>query len=290
METKPRSHENRRHSSVLVPYSYYKCDIPRYFPFVPSHWHKEFELNYIIEGTGKFRCEDKAFSASKGYIFIICPNKIHSVDSENHMRYDTVVFSSDMLMSLSEDRGSSEVIAPLISGKAEINMPINGGREYDAIKNTVEEIIRLAKLNSAVTDILLRSELLRLIWLLKENGHITDRGSAADNDPAIRSAIEYMTENYSSSITVEMLAERAYLSKSYFMQRFRQKTGMGAIEYLNRLRIRKVCGYLQSGEMSISSAAFACGFRNLSNFNRLFKKIAGCSPAQYRASTGIKKG
>lgn len=58
---------------------------------------------------------------------------------------------------------------------------------------------------------------------------------------------------------------------------------MGAIEYLNRLRIRKVCGYLQAGGTSISSAAFSCGFRNLSNFNRLFRRIVGTSPAEYRA-------
>lgn len=289
MESKTGSHENRRHSSVLVPYSYYKSDIPEYFPYVPSHWHKEFEINYILMGTGEFRCGDKAVKAKEGDIFIICPNEIHSIDSAGHVRYDTVVFSSDMLMSAAEDRGSAEVIAPLISGSTGIAFPIDDtNARYAEIRAATEEVIRLTKINGAVTDILLRSELLRLIWLLADSGATAATGKAAGDDPEIRTAIEYMADNYSENITVEMLAEAAFLSKSYFMQRFREKTGMGAIEYLNRLRIRKVCGHLQSGDMSISSAAFSCGFRNLSNFNRLFRRIVGSSPAEYRAKMGTR--
>lgn len=284
MESKTRSHENRQHSSVLVPYSYYKCDIPEYFPYVPSHWHKEFEINYILSGAGEFRCGERAVQAKEGDIFIICPNQIHSIDSSGHVRYDTLVFSSDMLLSVTEDRGSAEVITPLITGGRRIDFPIDSANaRYKEIKTTTEEVIKLAKLNCAVTDILLHSELLRLIWLLTESGAVSESGQAASDDPEIRTVIEYMTDNYCENITVKMLAEKAFLSKSYFMLRFREKTGMGAIEYLNRLRIRKVCGYLQAGGTSISSAAFSCGFRNLSNFNRLFRRIVGTSPAEYRA-------
>ena len=46
------AHEKRRHSSYLVPYSYYESRIPDYFPFVPLHWHREWELNYVTDGEG----------------------------------------------------------------------------------------------------------------------------------------------------------------------------------------------------------------------------------------------
>lgn len=47
------SKEKRQHSSKLVPYSYYKSNIPDYFPCVPLHWHKEFEINFILNGSAE---------------------------------------------------------------------------------------------------------------------------------------------------------------------------------------------------------------------------------------------
>ena len=53
--------EKRQHSTVLVPYTYYECSIPDYFPFVPLHWHGELELNYVISGSAEFICGDERF-------------------------------------------------------------------------------------------------------------------------------------------------------------------------------------------------------------------------------------
>ena len=85
----------------------------------------------------------------------------------------------------------------------------------------------------------------------------------------------------SENITIADLAGQVNLSQSYFMQKFREMAGMGAAEYLNRLRIQKACEEILSGS-SISGAAFDCGFRNLSNFNRQFRMMVGCTPREYR--------
>ena len=57
---------------------------------------------------------------------------------------------------------------------------------------------------------------------------------------------------------------------------------MGAIEYINRLRIKSVCEMLADTDMTASEAAFKSGFNNISNFNRIFKKTMGCTPLEYR--------
>ncbi len=67
------SEENRRHSTLLVPFSYYKCLIPDYFAAVPIHWHGEFEINHIISGCAEFICGDGRFVSAEGDIFLrIC--------------------------------------------------------------------------------------------------------------------------------------------------------------------------------------------------------------------------
>ena len=98
----------------------------------------------------------------------------------------------------------------------------------------------------------------------------------------IRPAIEYINDNFSEAVTVEKLAEITHISKSYFMRLFKETAGVGAIEYLSQLRIKKVCEILLKTDKTAAEAAFECGFRNISNFNRQFRKFAGCTPKEYR--------
>lgn len=271
--------EKRRHSSTLIPYSYYQSRIPEFFPFVPLHWHEEWELNYILEGKGTVRIGDSEVTVTQGDILLIRPQELHAIESKQRLCYDTVVFSTEMFGS-NEDRCYLEMIYPLCRGKAGILPVTEDCAEYMQIRESVETIIRCAKENSAGTDLLMKSELLRFLWHAGNSGVISyHRGAASSKE--IRSILDYMAENYAEPLTIRQLAEQVHLSESYFMQRFKEASGMGALEYLNRLRIQKVCTLLLDGE-GITDAAYRCGFRNLSNFNRQFKSLTGCTPGQYR--------
>ena len=134
--------------------------------------------------------------------------------------------------------------------------------------------------------IYIKSELLRLIWLLHESGDISvSYEKSKSRSEIIRPAIEYMNENLCENITVETLAEAVHMSKSYFMKRFHEAAGASAIEYLTRLRIKKACSILSETDMTCARTAYECGFRNLSNFNRQFKKSVGVTPVEYRKHT-----
>lgn len=278
--------EKRQHSSQLVPFSYYKCLIPDYFASVPLHWHGEFEINFVISGCAEFICGDKKFISSEGDIIILPPNMLHAIytRSDFDQRYDTVVFSPEMLGISENDRCSAEYIKPLAAGNAEINNRIT--REhiyYDELKIIVQNIFSCAKGDTPSLDMLMKSELLQLFWLLYESGDILRTAENAESRiEAIRPAVEYINENFAGNITVDMLAEITHLSKSYFMKRFKETAGVGAIEYLSQLRVKKACEILLKTDKTSAEIAFECGFRNLSNFNRQFKSIVGCTPKEYR--------
>ena len=124
---------------------------------------------------------------------------------------------------------------------------------------------------------------MKLLGLLDDDHKIIQNTSMNTKETdSLRCALEYISANYQEQITIEQLSQSAHLSKSYFMNLFRLMTGMGAIEYLNHFRIKAVCEILLDTDCSIAEAAFSCGFRNLSNFNRQFRKMVGISPAQYR--------
>ena len=57
-----KAKEKRHHSTTCVPYSFYECDMPRFFLDVPMHWHSEFELNHVVRGRGEFTCGGERFT------------------------------------------------------------------------------------------------------------------------------------------------------------------------------------------------------------------------------------
>lgn len=277
--TEAEVHEKRKHSSTLIPFSFYKSSIPELFPFVPLHWHEEWELNYIREGEGRMRIGESEMGVRQGDILLIRPQELHAIEADRRLCYDTVVFSTEMF-GTNQDRCYTEMIFPLCRGTARI-LPISEQNpDYFRMKECVEQIISCAKANTAQEDLLMKSEFMRFLWYAGKSGAILYT-QYSDSLKEIRKALDYMAENYAEAITIGQLAGLVHLSESYFMQKFREISGMGAMEYLNRLRIQKVCALLLEGK-GISDAAYSCGFRNLSNFNRQFKAIAGCTPGQYR--------
>ncbi len=277
--------EKKRHSSRLVPFSCYRCKIPDYFSNVPLHWHGEFELSIIHEGLMEYICGDDRFIAAEGDIIVIAPNILHAMYPHGGgvQRYDTVVFSAEMLGLSDNDRSAAECIRPLANGGFTALRITDAHSYYNELRLTVENIVSCALGNTPRLDMLMKSELLRLFWLLEDNGDISahspvERGKSE----MMRPALEYIADNFSENITIEQLAATVHLSKSYFMNRFRETSGVTAVEYITQYRIRAACSALLECSKTVSEISFECGFRNLSNFNRQFRRLMGCTPNEYR--------
>ena len=108
--------EKRQHSTAAIPYSFYECRIPECFMNVPMHWHKEFEINCILQGEGEFICGDDRFVAKEGSLLILPPNMLHAAyPCQNHaLVYHALVFHPIMLGVNSNDRSTTECIRPII--------------------------------------------------------------------------------------------------------------------------------------------------------------------------------
>lgn len=283
MTKKNTLQENRHHSNALVPFSYYKSAIPDFFPFVPMHSHSEWELNFITEGEGFFITDKTKITACAGDIVLFFPHMLHAIESDTKIIYDTVVFNTDMLGS-TNDRCFSQIISPMCSLSAELLHITDKNNYYKEIHLAASNIVSCAAQNSPLSDLLMKSELLRFLWYaFTGNSVIFNKKQPQSNE--IREILYYINGHYNEPLTIEFLAAKAHLSKSWFMRKFHDTVGVGAIEYINKLRIQKVCEMLLDGS-KIADAAFECGFQNLSNFNRLFKAMVGCTPREYPDGRG----
>ncbi|MET0262672.1 MAG: helix-turn-helix domain-containing protein [Rariglobus sp.] len=100
--------------------------------------------------------------------------------------------------------------------------------------------------------------------------------------PSISRARVYIAEKHADDLSLGEVAKAVNMSAFYFCKMFKQATGITFTDYLARVRIEKVKNLLLNPHKRISEAAFEAGFQSLSQFNRVFRKIAGEAPTAYR--------
>lgn len=100
--------------------------------------------------------------------------------------------------------------------------------------------------------------------------------------PAITRAKQFIQEHQADELSLGDVAKAVNASTFYFCKLFKKSTGLNFTEYLSRVRIEKARNLLLNPNLRISEVAFASGFQSLTHFNRIFRRIAGESPTQYR--------
>ena len=100
--------------------------------------------------------------------------------------------------------------------------------------------------------------------------------------PAISKVRAFITEHQSEELNLNLVARAAGMSAFYFCKLFRKSTGLTFTDYLARRRIESVKLMLLNVNTHISEAAYAAGFQSLSQFNRVFRRIAGEAPTDFR--------
>ena len=94
----------------------------------------------------------------------------------------------------------------------------------------------------------------------------------------LEQAIYFINAHYTESVTLEEVASKAFMSPNYFSSYFKNVTNKGFSEYLTMLRLNRVQELFLTTDRTVASIAMECGFRNMSNFYRLYKKHIGPLP------------
>jgi len=104
----------------------------------------------------------------------------------------------------------------------------------------------------------------------------------ADDSRRILKVKDYINKNYMDEVRLATLADIAGMSPSAFSRFFKLHTGRNLSEYIIDIRLGYASRKLVDTARSISEISFECGFNNLSNFNRIFKRKKGCAPSEFR--------
>lgn len=105
---------------------------------------------------------------------------------------------------------------------------------------------------------------------------------ATTESPAIAKARLFIAEKHADELSLNQVAQSVNMSAFYFCKSFKKATGMTFTDYLARVRVEKVKNLLLNPHKRVSEAAYEAGFQSLSQFNRVFRRIAGESPTTFR--------
>jgi len=113
------------------------------------------------------------------------------------------------------------------------------------------------------------------------------REEAAATHLGVRRAIAFLKTHFTEPVTLSQVALEAGVSKFHLCRLFRSHTGMPLRHYLQELRVDRAKTFLTAGGMTVTEIAYATGFNDLSNFDKVFNQIVGVSPTEYRRRVGI---
>ena len=278
-------HEDKSHTSPEFPYNTYLCSIPLDFSAVNMHWHEEAEIIVIKKGMGIISVDLTEYEVQMGDIVFVMSGQLHAIRQlgNNAMEYENILFKPSLLRSGGCDLCWESFLSPLLS--ANVGVPAVIGLDhavYREIAEAIGQIDRLCDAKPSGYQLAVKGHLYLLFY------HLHAQCSASENRPPrkqlekLKTILSYVELHYAEPITIEDMAGVCFYSKSYFMKFFKQSMGIGFIAYLNDFRLEIAARMLLSADANILDIGSACGFENLSYFNRSFKKKYGVTPGRFR--------
>ncbi len=274
-------HENKTHTSPDFPYNTYLCSIPLDFCSVSIHWHEEAEIIVIKKGEGTVTVDLTEYEVHTGDVVFVMSGQLHSIRQlgSSSMEYENILFQPSLLRSGEDDLCWQQFLSPLLSASAPILPVMRGNHRLLAY---IREIDTLCDERGMGYQVAVKGWLYQIMHLLISESAAGLSDASRRHLDKLKTVLSYVEVHYSEPISIERMAALCYYSKSYFMKFFRECMGVSFISYLNDYRLEIAAKMLLSGDAAILDIAYACGFENLSYFNRSFKKKYGITPGRYR--------
>lgn len=260
----------------------------------PIHNHDEFELNFIEHAAGVRRVVGDSTEVIGDFDLVLITGRDLEHVWEQHectskrIHEITIHFSSKLFSESMINKNQLESIRKMFE-KAQngLSFPMT------AIMKVYSHLTSLSSEKGFYAFI-------KFLTILYELSLYTDEAKAlasssfAKVEPTFNSrriykVQKYINENYREEIRLEHMAELVGMTSTSFSRFFKLRTGKTLSDYVIDIRIGFATRMLVDTTMSIAEICYECGFNNLSNFNRIFKKKKDCSPKEFREYYRKKK-
>lgn len=243
-----------------------------------SHTHDFHKIILCLAGSVTYVIEGKNYILSPWDILLVPRGTIHLSKTDSQTAYERMVlFIDDSFLEKADESGflsgcfriASEEGKCLYSVKSEMRK---------TMMSAVSELEEASKSTEDGSELLKRSCFLSLMVYINRLSNDNNIVKGIISDEKIDKVIEYLNECYDKDITVDSIAERFHISRSYLMHRFKDVTGGSVHSFILQKRLNAALSMMREGTPAME-AALVCGFSDYTVFYKAFKKMFGYSPA-----------
>ena len=253
------------------------------------HYHQEFELSFITEGSGRRIVGDSVEDFHPGDLILLGP-RIPHVWYPEALKAN---FHSGRTLESVYLQFNHDILPP---GLTQL-------REFDSVNRAVRHAERGIRITgetlNKVSGIMLQMPYLPSMKRLMHFYDIMDtigrsrsfhflageeyvRSRFSTSHQRVKQIHEYLIKNYLEEISLEKIAGIVHMAPASVCRFYKSVTGMTIFESLNKIKVDYACQLLLNTDHTVVHISYDCGFNNLSHFNKQFRKVTGTTPSEYR--------
>lgn len=252
----------------------------------PLHKHEELELNFVENSDGARRIVGDSIEVLGKYDLVLVGSRLEHMweqyDCQSHSIHEiTIQFLPDLLGEQFLKKNQLNSLRTLFE-----NAKRGVAFELPAIMRVYEKITSITAAQPGFYRMLSLLEILYELSLQEEYHLLASKSFAnVKNTPEsrrVRAVEEYIDQNFRQEIRLKTLSDIAGMTPAAFSRFFHARTGKTVSDYIIDIRLGYAARLLVDSHSNVAEICYNCGFNNISNFNRIFKKKKGCSPTAFR--------
>lgn len=252
-----------------------------------QHFHSFYEIYMLLDNSSGCYIEGQYYALHEGDIVLYAPGRLHKgvYMQDCEVRRFLISFMIPEGLVSREARRRLDALfrkeVPIFRFSSEINQKL-----FPIIGDIFRENEKIRK--ECAGDFMIAAKVLEFLYKLmryadtEENSYTNQEFDTITHK--IYSISSYIHKHYSEPLSLEMLADRFFISSCYLSRRFKDVSGYTIVHFIQQTRIKNAQHMLVSGSESIQEISTACGFSSFSQFSRVFHKYTGMTPREYRQS------
>lgn len=235
--------------------------------------HDDYLLMYCMDGEGVLTCNQSEWKVQAGQIALLAPGQLHAYAARSNNPWSLFWFHF-----LGDE--ASAFCDELLSDRHSPMLPQTGDLTLQSLFRSL-----MATVTSGYSQpifIYAANQMRGILSYLAWSGNRQAHRNTVDSVARVSA---FMRQNLHRNLTLDELAESSGLSKYYFNRRYKALTGHSPMQHFTHMKVEQACLLLEAGGAGIAEIGFQLGYEDSLYFSRVFRKVLGISPSEYRERT-----